>query len=152
MSSDGDDPVRERIAQWIDDAIEGLDEIAEYEADPDGDPTAFPAASCTDNGDQPGEESNGENDTTRWIMEIDTEIFVEGHEGAAIRAELNRLHAQLVKAVMTPGYPPIGGLAEEIQIGPHRRFTAMFAARKRRGLGQKFFIHYATRRGDPARQ
>ena len=59
--------IREQIAAWLDDAISAVEGIAEYERDPDGDPSIFPAASMTDNGQEPTEEESG---VTRYAMSI----------------------------------------------------------------------------------
>ncbi|MCZ4340577.1 hypothetical protein O4H52_03090 [Sphingomonadaceae bacterium G21617-S1] len=145
-----EDSIRERVAQWLDEVIEGMPFVAEYERDPDSDPTQFPAASMTDNGH--GDPDDGDGGITHYDMDVDVEIFVKGSEGRSVSTELNNYHASLVKAVMRPGEPPIGGLAEEIHEGALRRFTAMLAAEPRRGFRQKFTIRFPTKRGDPAQQ
>jgi hypothetical protein len=145
-----DDSIRELVSQWLDEAIGDLDGVAEYERDPDADPTQFPAASMTDNGHP--DPDYGDSGITHYDMDVDVELFVKGAEGITVSREVNNFHAALVKAVMRPGEPPIGGLAEEIHEGPLRRFTALLASKPRRGFRQKFLIRFPTKRGDPAQQ
>ncbi|KKC24855.1 hypothetical protein [Sphingomonas sp. SRS2] len=139
--------VRERIAAILDQRLQSIPGIAEYERDPSADPTNFPALSMTDNGDDPLEEESG---ITRYAMSLDIECYAEGYHGSEVSAELNEIHAAVVQALMQE--PPIDGLAERFEEGPLKRYTAQLASKPRKGFKKAFTIIFTTRRGDPASQ
>lgn len=143
--------IRELIAAELDARLQAIADArgGEYERDPSGDPTVWPAISLDDEGQDPSEE---EADVTRYEMAVSIEVYAQGSSGQVVSQELNELHAEIVAAIMLPGQPPIGGLAERIEEGPLRRFTAAIASKPRKGFRLKFIITFTTRRGDPASQ
>jgi len=141
--------IREQIAAKVDALLQALANAAsgEYERDPSGDPTTFPAFSFTDDGHQVIEAEAG---VTRYALDASIEVYAEGSTGAAVSAALNEHHASVVAAIMAD--PPLDGLAEQITEGDLARFTAMLAGAPRKGFRQKFTIIFPTRRGNPASQ
>jgi hypothetical protein len=142
--------VREQIMLQLDARLQAIADAnsGEYEREPSGDPTAWPAFSLIDDG-HPAP-VDGEQDTTRYAMTAIVEVFAEGSSGAAVSAQLNELHAAVVAAVMAD--PLYDGLVETIEEGALKRTTAMLADRPRKGFRQEFTLTFPTRRGNPASQ
>nr|WP_047168894.1 hypothetical protein [Sphingomonas sp. Y57] len=143
--------IREQIATLLDARLQAIADAhgGEYERDPSGDPTGWPAISLDDEGQDPSDEESG---VTRYAMSVAIEVYSEGSSGMAVSRELNELHAEIVPAIMTPGAPPFGGLVERVEEGQLKRFTAPLASKPRKGFRQRFTIIFTTRRGDPASQ
>lgn len=143
--------IREQIAAKLDARLQAIADAhgGEYEREPSGDPTGWPAISSDDEGQEPIEE---ESDVTRYAMDFAVEVYAEGSGGVAVSQQLNSLHAEIVAAIMAPGTPPLDGLAERIEEGALRRFTAPLASKARKAFRMRFTIIFTTRRGDPATQ
>lgn len=139
--------IREQILTVLDERLSAIGGIGEYERDPSGDPTDWPAVALIDDGDDVSEDQSG---LTEYAMGISIEAFAIGSGGLAVSRQLNELHAEIVKAVMQE--PPIGGLAERFEEGALKRFTAELASKPRKGIRKDFTIFFTTRRGDPASQ
>lgn len=144
--------IRELIAAELDARLQAIADAmnGEYEREPSGDPTAWPAIGLDDEGQDLTEDE--ESDVTRYGMDIAVEVYAQGSGGKAVSQQLNALHAAIVAAIMQPGQPVISGLAERIDEGSLKRFTAVLASKARKGFRQKFTIIFTTRRGDPASQ
>lgn len=139
--------IRETILSTLDLRLSQIAGVAEYERNPSGDPTAFPALSMTDNGQTV---VDGEGSITRYALDLAFEGYVEGNDGATVSAELNELYASLLAAVMQE--PPIAGLAESFEEGALTISTAFLCEAPRKGFRQDFKITFTTRRGNPAIQ
>ena len=139
--------IREQICAILDARLAAIPGVAEYERDPSGDPSDFPAISMTDNGQRI---VGGESGITCYALDLTIEVYAEGSSGAAVSAQLNEFHAAVVSAIMQE--PPINGLAESFEEGDLVRDTAHLADKPRKGFRQDFTITFPTRRGNPAQQ
>jgi len=143
-------PAREQIFVEIDDRLEAIEGLAEYERMPAGDPSRFPALAAYDLGQV---KIDGEVGTMRCRLGL----TVEGHvriaagtepPGAAAHAALNALHAVVVKTLCEDGNS-LGGLVELIEETDMRTAVATFGEVRALGFAQDFEIEFATVRGDP---
>lgn len=144
--------IREQIVAKIDARLQAIADAhnGEYEREPSGAPTVWPAIGLDDEGQDVTEDE--EIDVTRYSLDLAVEVYAEGSGGIVVSQQLNELHAEIVAAVMAPGVPAIDGLAERIDEGSLKRFTAVLAEYPRKAFRQKFTIIFTTRRGDPASQ
>ncbi len=117
---------------------------AEVELMPSGDPSRFPALQIFDEGDQPDE---GEAGTSRWIMTLGIDGYVEGGVGSEALGALNELYADVVEALFAE--PVLGGIATEIEITGFKPTVAERASARRMAFSSSLQIYYATRRGRP---
>jgi hypothetical protein len=141
--------ISEQICLWLDARLAAISGVVEYERDPSGDPTDFPSVSLTYEGHVTEEAEAG---TTRYVADFTIEAYLEGSSGAGVSAQMNDLHVGVVAAVVDPGNPPVGGLAERVEEGDLVRATAHFASIPRKGFRQQFKIQFSTQRGNPAAQ
>jgi hypothetical protein len=117
----------------------------EYERQPSGDPSRFPALDLFDGGERSIEEEAG---TSRKEMSVTVGGYVKGGSGAAAHTALNDLHARVVKALM--GDAELNSLVELIEPADLRIDVAELASQRRLAFAQDFIIQYATERGDPS--
>lgn len=137
--------VREHIFDWIAGELGAIPGVQLVERMPSGDPDRFPTIEIYDGAQRVAEVEVG---STRYILTVRIEGYVDGGDGAAAHAAINELHAAVVAAMMAE--PPIGGLAEDVAEGDARFTVAELAARKRLGFSAAFDIQFATAFGDPS--
>lgn len=137
--------IREQIFDWITGQLAAIAGVQLVERMPSGDPDVFPALEIYDGSQRTAEVEVG---STRYILTVRVEGYVEGGDGADAHAAINELHAAVVAALMSA--PPIGGLAEDIEEGDARFTVAELASRKRLGFSAAFSIQFATAFGDPS--
>lgn len=138
------DPVRERIFAAIESLLSAMPGVAEVERMPSSDPAAFPALHIFDNGDSPDPEEAG---TSRWLMSVRIEGYVQGGDGPEAHAAANALYADVIEVLFVE--PVLGGLATEIEQTGLRPSVANLARARRIGFDLPLSIYYATARGEP---
>lgn len=119
--------------------------VAEVQVMPSGDPIDFPALHLFDDGHDP---ENSDAGGTRNAATPRVEGYIEEAGGAAAYAALDALYVATVKALITD--PPLSGLAETIDEGSVRIFTAELASARRLSFALDLPITFSHRRGDPA--
>jgi hypothetical protein len=125
--------------------LTGIEGVAEIQVMPSGDPISFPALHIFDDGHDPEDSDTG---GTRNAASPRVEGYVEEAGGAAAYAALDALYCATVRALVTD--PPLGGLAETIDEGPVRIFTAELGSMRRLSFALDLPITFSHRRGDPA--
>lgn len=112
---------------------------------PAGDPDQYPALHIHDLGDDP---EMGEAGADFFRLGIGLDGFVSEGSGAAAHEAANALHARAVKAIYASA--DLAAISHEIEAGRLDMTTATRAGAPRLAFSRDLFIHYSTRRGDPA--
>lgn len=138
--------IRSQIFAAILAALQHVDVAAEeVELMPAGDPAAFPALHIHDLGDDP---ESGEAGADFFRLGVGLDGFVDEGSGVAAHEAANALHARAVKAIYES--PALAAISHEITAGRLDVTVATRAGAPRLAFSRDLFIHYSTRRGDPA--
>lgn len=126
--------------------LQDIDGVTETILMPSGDPVGFPALHVFDAGQSL---IDTEPSVSRYELNLTVEGYIQTASGDDAVGKLNELYAATVRALLADDLP-LGGLAETIDEGDMRVFTATLADKPRLGFGLDFTITFPTRREDPA--
>lgn len=137
--------VRQVILDELATRLEEIPECAEFDINPSGEPSAFPALILEemdqdpDDGTEPG--------ATRYSLKGTIEGYVKGGGGREATAARSALYLAVVRVLL--GGDPIHPAVEEVHEGGMRLATATLSKERRLAFALDFEILFVGATGDP---
>jgi hypothetical protein len=137
--------VRQEILDELASRLESIDECEEFDLNPSGEPSTFPAL-YMEEGDQDADDGT-EPGATRYTLKGTIEGYVKGGGGREATAARSSLYLAVVRALL--GGDPIHHAVEEVHERGMRLATATLSKDKRLAFALDFEILFVGMTGDP---